>query len=205
MKKNIIWILIVLISIGITYIFIPRPYVAHWHANFAVYIDGEQKDFGTDGYMEETSRCNVTTDVRAEDRIHLHDNKWSLVHVHMVASTWGDLFSNLSWGIGNSYLADPAGKIYTASGENHLYFFVNGTPIMYPANEIVKSTDRLLVWYGTGSEKEIQERADTLVAKDAEEYNHKADPASCSTNTYGWLSPIAEPIAEWKEQFFPHD
>jgi hypothetical protein len=75
---------------------------------------------------------------------------------------------------------------------------------MNPANEIVKSTDRLLVWYGTGSEKEIQVRAKSLVPSDAEEYNNKADPASCGSNTYGWLSPLISPIMEWKESLF-HD
>jgi hypothetical protein len=50
---------------------------------------------------------------------------------------------------------------------------------MNPANEIVKSTDRLLVWYGTGSEKEIQEKSQSLVPSDADEYNNKPDPASC--------------------------
>jgi hypothetical protein len=73
---------------------------------------------------------------------------------------------------------------------------------MNPANEIVKSTDRLLIWYGTGSEKEIQQRASTLVANDADEYNNKADPASCGSNTYGWLSPLISPIMEWKESLF---
>lgn len=49
--------------------------MVHWHANFAMYIDGKAEDFSTDNYMEETSRCNVTTDVKPQDRIHLHENK----------------------------------------------------------------------------------------------------------------------------------
>ncbi len=115
MKKHIIWFILLILALGITYIFVPRPYQVHWHANFAVYIDGKQEDFSSEMYMEETSRCNVTTDILPQDRIHLHDGKGSLVHVHMAASTWGDLFSNLSWGIGNTYLADPYGKIRTAT------------------------------------------------------------------------------------------
>jgi hypothetical protein len=63
----------------------------------------------------------------------------------------------------------------------------------------VESEDRLLVWYGTGSLWDIQEKSDTLVAKNAHEYNQKADPASCSTNVYGWTSPVVEPIMEWFE------
>lgn len=52
------------------------------------YIDGKVWDFSKDIYMEEVSRCNVTTDVRPEDRIHLHENNGNLVHVHMAGSTW---------------------------------------------------------------------------------------------------------------------
>ncbi len=75
MKKHIIWFILLLLAIATTYIFVPRPYQVHWHANFALYMSGELVDFSGNEYMEETSRCNVTTDVRPEDRIHLHDNK----------------------------------------------------------------------------------------------------------------------------------
>lgn len=38
--------------------------------------------------MEEVSRCNVSEDVRPQDRVHLHDNIGDVVHVHVAASTW---------------------------------------------------------------------------------------------------------------------
>jgi hypothetical protein len=147
--------------------------------------------------MEETSRCNVTTDVRPEDRIHLHDGKGNLVHVHMVAATWGDLFANLHWTIGKDYLSDTYEERYTPKDTEHLYYFINGKNIDNPANETVNSEDQLLVWYGTGTLSEVQAKTKLLVPQDAHEYNQKSDPASCSTNTYGWLSPVIEPIMEW--------
>lgn len=202
--KNILIFLIGICLTGIiTFLLIPRPYVVHYHANFAMYIDGKEEDFTNDAYMEEVSRCGITDDVHPEDRIHLHDNKWSLVHVHMAASTWWDLFSNLSWGIGEKYLVNPYGDIRIASGATNVIYVLNGNVISNPANEVVRSTDRLLIWYGTGSESEIREKADTLVPSDADEYNHKPDPASCSGNMYGWLGPIVEMIETWKEKL-PH-
>ena len=75
MIKHILWLFITILSIGITYIFVPRPYQVHWHANFALYMSGKLVDFSGNEYMEETSRCNVTAGVKPEDRIHLHDNK----------------------------------------------------------------------------------------------------------------------------------
>jgi hypothetical protein len=117
----------------------------------------------------------------------------------MAASTWGDLFAGLGWGIGADYLSTGYGQLYQANEAKKLYTIINGSIVMNPANIPVASTDRLLVWYGTGTQDEILAKWDTLVDKDAIEYNKKADPASCSVNSYGWLSPIATPIMEWIE------
>ena len=75
MKKFFLLLIAIALTSGLTYILTPRPYMAHYHANFAMYIDGKGEDFSSENYMEETSRCNVTTDVHPQDRIHLHDRK----------------------------------------------------------------------------------------------------------------------------------
>ena len=75
MLKTILCLLSISIIVCATYIFTPRPFVVHYHANFAAYIDGKKWDFSPSTYMEEVSRCNVTEGVMPEDRIHLHDNK----------------------------------------------------------------------------------------------------------------------------------
>jgi len=199
MKKYILCIILIILSICITYIFTPRPYMVHYHANFAVWIDGKRWDFSGATYMEEVSRCNITEWVGPADRIHLHDGKWWLVHVHMAASTWGDLFANIGWGIGSNYISSGYDQVRLRDDVRHLSYILNGAIVMNPANTPVRSTDRLVIWYGTGSEEEIQAKWNTLVDNDAIEYNQKADPASCSVNTYGWLSPIANPIMEWIE------
>ncbi len=115
MKKNILrsigFVSTIALTVLVTYILLPRPLQVHYHANMAVYIDGKAWDFSKSIYMEEVSRCNVTTDVRPEDRIHLHDNDGNLVHVHVAASTWGDLFSNLGWTFGITHLDPDDGRI----------------------------------------------------------------------------------------------
>lgn len=60
MKTILFTLATLILSVIATYILVPRPYMVHHHANFAVYIDGKQKDFSNDVYMEEVSRCNVT-------------------------------------------------------------------------------------------------------------------------------------------------
>ena len=117
----------------------------------------------------------------------------------MAASTWGDLFANLSWSMGMGYIASGYDAMHLADSTHGLYYILNGTVVLNPANLPVESADRLVVWYGTGTSEEILAKWDTLVDRDAMEYNQKSDPASCSANTYGWLSPIATPIMEWVE------
>jgi hypothetical protein len=118
----------------------------------------------------------------------------------MAASTWGDLFANLEWGMGSGYLVDDFGEIYTPNEEKSLSYFINGEPVTNPQNMIVESTDQFLVWYGTGSTEEVQKHSKSLVADTADEYNHKPDPASCGSNEFGFLNIIAEPLHE----FFAH-
>lgn len=76
---------------------------------------------------------------------------------------------------------------------------MNGSLEINPWNTAVKSEDRLLVWYGTGTAEEVGKKVNELVPATAHEFNSKADPASCSTNNYGFLSSVAEPIHEWIE------
>jgi len=68
-------LIVILLSILATAYLLPNPYQVHYHGNFSVYIDGEMVDFSKPEYMEEIARCNVTKDIRHQDRIHLHENK----------------------------------------------------------------------------------------------------------------------------------
>jgi hypothetical protein len=100
----------------------------------------------------------------------------------MAASTWGDMFSNLYWNIGiNSFTDDVGGEYRTGKGKN-VYYILNGEFIINPANLSVESEDRLLVWYGSGSQDLVKERYFPLVASNARAYNNELDPASCSAN-----------------------
>jgi hypothetical protein len=149
--------------------------------------------------MEEVSRCNITEWVEPADRIHLHENKWDLVHVHMAASTWGDLLHNLMWNAGTNYLVDDYGKMYTTWSGKNIYYFINDEQVLNPINITVESEDRLLIYYGTWTADEVLSTYTKQVPQTAHEYNQKADPASCGSNTYGIFSSIAEPIHEWFE------
>ena len=187
----------------------PQAYRVHYHANMAVYINGQKWDFSLPKYMEETERCNVVKDVRPEDRIHLHEQNGETVHVHMAASTWGDLLNNLYWDIGNDRIMTDDGKEFrTGSGKN-LYYIINGEQsLLSVANTPVKSEDQLLIYYGTGSFEEVMKNIYPQVSNNAHEYNEKQDPASCSANAdtalLGGFIDNMKLIWEQLKEKFPH-
>lgn len=45
LKKLLLTLILITLTASVTYIVVPRPYMVHWHANFAVYMDGKQWDF----------------------------------------------------------------------------------------------------------------------------------------------------------------
>ena len=204
MKKILLTLILIILTTSITYLLKPEPYKVHHHANMLVMIDGKEWDFSKDIYMEEVSRCNVTVGVLPEDRIHLHENMGDLIHVHMAASTWGDIFSNLMWNFGSGYLVDDYGQMYLANDEKKVYFILNGEEVTNPHNTPVNSEDKLLVWYGSGTTEDIITRYYPLVSGSAKEYNNKEDPASCSANEKSeFLAPIAH-LWDTIREYFPH-
>jgi hypothetical protein len=65
----------------------------------------------------------------------------------------------------------------------NIYYILNGDElILSPANTIVESEDRLLVYYGSGTFEQVLLEYFPLVSRNAIEYNGKQDPASCSSN-----------------------
>ena len=55
----------------------------HYHANFRVFLEKDFVDFSGPGYMEELESCAVDPNKETpQDRVHLHDGKGDLVHIH---------------------------------------------------------------------------------------------------------------------------
>lgn len=183
MKKNLLFLVVgILISFLVTTTvrFITlKDHDTHYHANWAVYIDGKKFDFSDDLYQEEIASCGDHEILEPTKRVHLHNNNGDVVHVHHDGVTWGHLMSNLGFTLSPQSLIDEEGKIYTDGNGKQLSFILNGKPIANPYNTLIKSTDRLLINFGTEKETELGERFDT-VANNAHEYNSKNDPASCS-------------------------
>ena len=150
----------------------------HYHANFALYVNGKQDEFKNPTFYEEVQTCDVHDKNDVHGRAHMHNQNGHLVHVHANAVTWGQFFANLGYTLGNSVIKTDGG-VYVDSQGGKLTFILNGSKETDIANRVIKSEDVLLIDYGNDSDNTLQQRYKDI-PRDAHQANVKADPAACS-------------------------
>lgn len=153
------------------------PEKVHYHANFAVFINGNREQFKSSDYYEEISApCTVKPVETPGERAHMHDNVNDVVHVEDAAATWGNFFQNLGWNIDKSFVkTDQA--LFQADDQNKLVFILNGEVTTDITNRVIGDRDKLLVSYGSGQDTKQQF---TTVGDSAKKYDIEKDPAGCS-------------------------
>jgi len=158
------------------------PPHTHYHANFAVYINGQREEFNNPKYYQEVAICSADNDNLPQQRAHMHDNINSVVHVHDSAVTWGQFFDNIGWEIGPNFIMKDDGTLLVASGDNQLHILLNGqdyTGLTSIANRVIGDRDRLLVSFGNIDNPQLQQEY-TSVPSTAKHYDESTDPASCA-------------------------
>src|SRR5215469_16416653 len=82
-----------------------KPQSVHYHANFALYVNGQREEFKGAMYYSEVQMCtSAETAMTPVERAHMHDNVNNVVHVEDHAVTWGQFFANLGWYMGPNFL-----------------------------------------------------------------------------------------------------
>jgi hypothetical protein len=162
------------------FLLVPAHHAPHYHANFAIFVDGTRLDLSGDRYMEEVSACTTGEEVLPRSRAHLHGNDPDVAHVHHDGVTWGHLLANLNLGLGDDYLALDGGPVLTEGAGKTLKLVLNGQPQFAVDGELIRSGDRLLISYGAESEEEVARTQFAAVASNAEEFNQRDDPAACA-------------------------
>lgn len=155
-----------------------KQHSTHYHANFALYVNGKRDTFNNFTFYEEVSSCGANDTANPKIRTHMHDNKNSVVHVHDDAATWGHFFANLGYTLGNNVLQTDSG-VFTNSGDKKLSFIVNGKNVDSLANKVIGDEDVVLISYGSSTDAQLNKQYDTI-RKDAKTYDENADPAACS-------------------------
>jgi hypothetical protein len=172
------------------FLLVPPPEATHFHANWAIYIDGERLDLSGQRYMEEVSSCyTIDGEVTPQARIHMHEGNHDVVHIHHLGTTWGHLTNNLGIGLGEGYLILTDGTRIFDGEEGRFSYILNGRALTAVHNELVASEDRLLISYGSESLDELGTGGFDQVATTAAEYNTRQDPATCSGSS--------EPLGFW--------
>lgn len=169
---------------------VPPPETTHFHANWAIYLDGARLDLSDRRYMEEISSCTtVDGDVTPQSRVHMHEADHDVVHIHHLGATWGHLAGNLGIGLGEGYLIlDDGTRIFDGEAGRFTYI-LNGRALTSVHNQLIASEDRLLISYGFESLDDLGEGRFDRVATTAGEYNMREDPATCSGS--------GEPLGMW--------
>jgi len=150
----------------------------HYHANFAVYINGQREQFKEAFYYQEVGKgCTVHDELTPHERVHMHDNINSVVHVHDNAVTWGNFFQNIGWAVDQRFITTPF-KVFNADDSNKVRFILNGQRVDGVNNLVIGDQDRLLVDYGNRPDTTLQSEYKS-VPKTAHQYDISKDPASC--------------------------
>jgi hypothetical protein len=154
---------------------VPSP-ETHYHANFAVYIDGVREDFSEFTYYEEVAACTSAYHNHPKGRVHMHDKVNDVIHVHDKRVTYGNFFQNIDWNVGDEYIT-ALDKIYQTGNGKKVVYILNGTEVERIDNRVIGNTDQVLISYGadaTDFKAQYESISDT-----AAEVNNKPDPASC--------------------------
>ncbi|MDA9128884.1 hypothetical protein N9J72_00210 [Candidatus Gracilibacteria bacterium] len=166
----------------------------HFHANFAMYINGVRVDFSGDKYMEDVAGCSLSGKELPKDRVHLHENNGDTIHIHDDGVSWGHFFSNNNFAFGEDFLVTDTGEKFLSTQDASLSFLLNGELIENPFNKLINSEDRLLINYGEQDDALLLELFEN-VSTNAGEYNAKYDPGSCGgTNENGLMVIIRDRV-----------
>ncbi len=153
--------------------------MTHYHANFAVYTNGQREEFKSLQYYEEVKICDLHG-TSPQSRTHMHDEENGVIHVHDQAVTWGQFFENLGWFVGPDFIRTTS-TMYQAGGDNKLNIMLNGqnlTDLTTITNQVIKDKDRLLLSYGPSDQAVLAKEFKT-VPDTAAQYDAEKDPASC--------------------------
>jgi hypothetical protein len=152
----------------------------HYHANFAVFVDGERLAFDNFTFYEEVAACGGNGIDSPKIRAHMHDQINHVVHVHDNGVTWGHFFANIGFANGDNVFKTND-EVFVEDKNTEIIFVLNGEQVDTTANRTIGDEDVLLVSVNTSkiSEQNLNEQYEQI-DQDADIYNQNEDPSACS-------------------------
>lgn len=129
----------------------------HYHADFAVFLDGEPYDFDRPEFISTEGNDRSPT-------AHLHEPRTTVVHVHRSNTTWWEFFDGLGFqisdktvlaGTGPNTLTLPDGTTYREENGKTFKYYVNGVRVDGVAMKNIADLDRVLISYGAETPEEV--------------------------------------------------
>lgn len=186
MKKNTklaigvgIGFLVGALTIIAAHFFTIKQTSVHYHANFGLFMNGKRDEFKNFTFYEEVASCGGNEVMNPKIRMHMHDNKNYVVHVHDAGATWGHFFANLGYTLGDSVLKTDDSLFVDGQNSKKLTFLVNGKPVQTLANKTIGDEDVVLISYGNEDDAALQKQFKSIT-QDAKKFDETADPAACS-------------------------
>ncbi|MDP3699104.1 MAG: hypothetical protein Q8R47_05965 [Nanoarchaeota archaeon] len=127
----------------------------HYHADFAVYLDGERYNFAQEKYMS-------TENKTLSNFAHLHDMDGNIIHKHASGITLGFFLETLGMKLNDTCLALDDGVSYCNEGNKGLKMYVNEKHNDEFHTYDIQDGDKILLSYGDGSGEEIKEQLDSV-------------------------------------------
>ncbi|MFB6208135.1 MAG: hypothetical protein ABEJ69_02200 [Candidatus Nanohaloarchaea archaeon] len=128
---------------------------AHYHADFAVYINGEKFDFSKRSYQV------------VDRRAHVEGLSDDVVHAHASGVTFGYFMETLGWGY-NATALETRNNTYFEKNGKELRMFVNegdGWKEIEPRDYLFSDGDQILLAYGDYTKQEIKEMQKSVTDK----------------------------------------
>jgi hypothetical protein len=150
----------------------------HYHADFAVYLNGKQDEFKSFAYYEEIEGCDVHDPNDAHGRAHMHNQVNHVVHAHANGVTWAHFFANLDYTLGDEVFSNHKEMFVHGEDGNKLTFYLNGEKVDHIANRVIGNEDVLLINYGNDNDEVMKQRYDSI-KRGAHEANESGDPGAC--------------------------
>lgn len=123
----------------------------HWHADFAIYIDGEQIDFSDPQFISDV-------DNPISPNAHIHEPRYHIVHVHRESSTWGEFLDSLGMALTDVSITTADGETYMSDETSTLKFYKNGVRVDSLRLSPISDLDRVLITFGDETEDELAEQ-----------------------------------------------
>ncbi len=127
----------------------------HTHADFKLYLNGEQFDFSAEKYMSSNGR-------QLNPFMHLHDGEGEVIHQHFPNISVGSFFKSLGMQFNSTCIVLDDATSYCSNAEGTLGIYVNGVPNNQFADYVFNDLDRVLITYGPYNETVINNQIQSV-------------------------------------------